>query len=67
MADESEEGAITYKLRKFTETDQVHFILDSIPEACKSVIKTERALEDLRGNFMFLIGHFCSVVCTITV
>ncbi|CAB3992819.1 Hypothetical predicted protein, partial [Paramuricea clavata] len=48
MADESEEGAVTYKLRKFTETDKVNFILDSIPEACKTITKTERALQDLR-------------------
>ena len=55
MADESNEGAVTYKLRKFTETDQVNLILDSIPEACKTVVKIERALQDLKGNFMFVI------------
>ena len=55
MADESNEGAVTYKLRKFTETDQVNLILDSIPEECKTVVKIERALQDLKGNFMFVI------------
>jgi hypothetical protein len=63
MADESEEGAVTYKLTKFTETDKVNFILDSIPEACKTITKTERALQDLRGNFVFLIDHFSVQIC----
>ena len=61
MADESEEGAVTYKLRKFTDTDEVNVILDSIPETCKSIIKTERALEDLRGDFQTICWVF---LCT---
>ena len=58
MADE--EGAVTHKLRKFTETDQVNFIINSIPDACTTVTKTERALQDLKGIFMFNY-NFCSV------
>jgi hypothetical protein len=54
----SEEGAVTYKLRKFTDSDEVNIILDSIPETCKSITKTERALEDLRGNVLFFFCIF---------
>ena len=44
-----DEGAITFRLRKFTETDKVNCILDSIPASCETITKTERAVEDLRG------------------
>ena len=58
MAEESDEGAVTYKLRKFTESDQVNLILDSIPEACKTVVKTERALQDLKGKEVINIKYY---------
>ncbi|XP_028395379.1 tubulin-specific chaperone D-like [Dendronephthya gigantea] len=48
FASSKNEGAITYKLRKFTETDKVNCILDSIAATCETGTKTERAIEDLR-------------------
>lgn len=52
MADEGGDEAVTHKLRTFTESEQVMLILNSIPAACQTILKTERALQDLKRNYV---------------